>query len=829
MTDRPEKLAGVVGILARSCSRHRWLVLAAWLVAFVPAVQHIREGGARYAQEVAPVGSESARAMDGVARASPGGQLPDVETIVIRARRGTVDAGRARERITALVAEIGRLRGVTLVADPAGPLGAATAGVDPVSADRRTALVSVLMADDALTPDLDAVRAVIAAARAYDGPEIQVEMSGPGATMIGSVDLSPAPLAVAAFAMIVLLGVTLRSRLGVVVCLLPAGVCAVQAVAVTGRLSHTAQLTPFAPVTAAVLAFGTCLGGTVVAVHRTQSALLRGQNREQAAASATAAAGAAVVIGGLGVSIALLVVAGLLPNEFGGLAVAAAAAVMIAVLALITLLPALLATGGVRLLGWAERHYLAMAGAGLARRPGLRSWWAAQVGRYPALVAVAVGVVLMALANQTDGLRIGGGDAGTDPTSMTTRRAYDLVSDGFFPGLNGPVLVTVDRGTPVNPADRIVQPAQVAAAIRATPGVRSAGISLDDPTLGPAVIRILPDAGPRTTEASDLVRHLRDDVLPGTLGGSITEAAVGGPTAMFDDSADEFRSTLPLFLAVVLVAVGLMVFVASGLPALAVLLGVAAVLAVVAAGGMLRPVFQDVDAARHLHVMTSPVEPFVLIPVMVCVFGLAPVMNLILFARLREGGGGGAAEPSKAGGGGGLRGAARLLARRRDGARPDPIRDGRDAIRRGHAELGHVVLTMNFVMMFIFLSVAAQPPRTLKMLGGGLAIGIAVDALLVRAAILPAAVHLGQRWQTDRAARSRQSAATGKESKEPKDSKESKAASSVSSASSGSAAGSDTGGGGSAGGGGKASGSGTSGGTGNVGGEFRQFLRRAGI
>ncbi|EFC81376.1 MMPL family transporter, partial [Parafrankia sp. EUN1f] len=200
----------------------------------------------------------------------------------------------------------------------------------------------------------------------------------------------------------------------------------------------------------------------------------------------------------------------------------------------------------------------------------------------------------------------------------------------------------------------------------------------------------------------------------------------------------------------------------------------------------------------------------------------------ILFARLREGGGGGgAADPSKAGRADGLRGAARLLTRRRDGARPDPIRDGRDAIRRGHAELGHVVLTMNFVMMFIFLAVAAQPPRTLKMLGGGLAIGMAVDALLVRAAILPAAVHLGQRWQTDRAARARQAAATGKESKDPKDSKdskESKAASSASSAaaSASGASGTDSG----AGSGGKATG--TSG-TGSAGGEIRQFLRRAGI
>ncbi|WP_051105621.1 MMPL family transporter [Parafrankia discariae] len=761
MTDRPEKLAGFVGLLARCCARYRWIVLAAWLVALVPAVHYIRDGGARYTQEVAPAGSESARAMDGVARASPGRHLPDVETIVVRARRGSVDGGRARDRITALVAEVGRLPGVTFVADPAGPLGTATAGVDPISTDRRTALISVLMDGGALQPHLDDVHRVIEASRAYDGPELQVEASGPGATMIGSAELSLAPLVVAAFAALVLLGVTLRSRLGMLVCLLPAAVCTLLAVAVTARLSHTTLLPPFAPVTAGILAFGTCLGSAVVVVHRAQSALLNGQNRLQAAASATTSTGAAVAVGGLGVSLALLAVAALGLSGFGGLALAAAGSAALAVLVVLTLLPALVAGGGVRLLSWAERHYLAMAGAGLARRPGVRSWWAAQVGRYPALVVVAAGVLLMSLANQTDGLRVGGGDAGTDPTSMTTRRAYDLISEGFFPGLNGPILVAVDRGDPNSVpggGGRVVQPGDVAAALRATPGVRTAAVSLDDPALGPAVVRVLPEAAPRSPQASDLVRRLRDDVLPAALRGSVTNAAVGGPTAMFDDAASSFRATLPLFLAVVVLTIGLVTFAVAGSIPLAVVLGVAGMLSVLASAGMLRVFFQDEDIARRLGVMTSPAEPFVLVPIMLAVFGLAPGMNLVLLTRLRAGGG---ADPAGSGSGRGgvLRGIGRVFARRRDGARPDPIRDGRDAVRRGHADLGHVVLTMNFVMLFVFLAIAAQPSRTLKMLGCGLAIGVAVDAVVLRAAILPASVQLGQRWQGDRALRRRQGAA----------------------------------------------------------------------
>ncbi|MCK9899145.1 MMPL family transporter [Frankia sp. Cpl3] len=678
--------------------------------------------------------------MDRVAAAT-GGKLPDTETLVLRARRGTLDEPPVRDQTAALVAELAKLPGVALVADPAGPLGRAMLGVDPVTADRRTALIAVMMKADALAPDLDAVHRLLDVARAYDDPQLQIEMSGPGTTMIESADVSSVPLVLAVLASILLVGVTLRSRVGVLVCLAPAATSAVLAVAVVSWLARSAALTSFAPIIAAVLAFGTCLGGAVVIVYRTQSALLRGEDRVEAVLSVMATSGGAVIVGGLGLSIAMIIVDGLGLDGFEQVASAAAAAAMTTVLVIVTMLPALLVVGGPRLLGWAERHHLATAGTGLGRRPGLRSWWAAQVGRYPAIITAGAGVLLVGLAAQSLGLRIGGGDAGSETTSLTSRRAYDLISQNFGAGVNGPVLVTVDgiRGT-APAAGGAVTPSMITAMIAGVPGVKRAEVSLADDTRGTAIIRVLPTAGPRTSQASELISRLRDDTLPPLLHGTATTAHIGGPTALFDDGAATFRASLPTFLAIVLATSALVTFLLARSIVLAIVLGASSTLSVLAAAGTLRILFQDQQFADMLGVTTSPVEPFVLVPVMVSAFGLSLGMNLALLGRLREAG---PAGPGR------LRGSRDPLRNRgalRDLSKTDRGH-GSDHIRRGHADLGHVILTMNMIMIFAFAAIAAQSPRTLKMIGFGVAAGLAVDALVLRMAVLPAATHLVHRRQ----------------------------------------------------------------------------------
>ncbi|MBE3200341.1 MULTISPECIES: MMPL family transporter [Parafrankia] len=695
------------------------------------AALYIRDSDATYTQQVAPPDSQASQAMDRVAAVSPDGRLPDLETVVLRARRGTLADPLPHGQMTALIAEVSKLPGVLLVAEPTGPLGPAVLGITPVSDDQRTAMIAVMMKGGALSPNRGAVRHLIETARAYDGPELQVEMSGPGTTMIQSGHVSTTPLIFAVLVGLILVGAALRSQPGIVVCLISGAAAALLAVAATAWLAHKTIMTPFAPIVTGMLAFGICLGGAVVVVYRMQSALLRGEHRVQAAVSVTASSGAAMAAGGLSLTIATLIIGGLGLSGFGGIAFAAATVGAITSLVMLTLLPALIAASGTRLLGWTDRHYLSTAGTGLGRRPGLRSWWATLVGHYPAPVALAAGILLLGLAAQISGVRLGGGDDGTEPTSMTTRRAYDLISDGFFPGMNGPILVAVDQTAGARGGGRTVPAADIAAAIKATPGVMVTGVSIDDAKHGIAVVRVLPAAGPRTRQASDLVRKLREDVLPAVLHGSVTTADVGGPTALFDDAAADFRAGLPMLLFIVLVSVAMATFLVVPSAALAAVLGACATLSVLASTGALRMLFQSNGPAQRLGVTVSPVEPYVLVPIIVAVFGLAPGMNLILLMRLGE--------RSQAGPG---HSPAASQPSIRNGARRSLIRSSRDGIRHGHADLGHIVLTMNMVMLIVFAAIAAQPPRALKMMGLGLAAGVAVEALLLRMAIIPAAAHL---------------------------------------------------------------------------------------
>ncbi|WP_373693959.1 MMPL family transporter [Parafrankia sp. BMG5.11] len=776
MRGKSDLAGGGVGALAAMCARHRWIVVALWAAGLATLLVFVRDSGARFNTDVAVPGTDSARAMDLVGEVVPGGGLPDTESIVLHARRGTVDDPLVREQIAAMAAELGKLPKVGGVIDPFNPAGAVVLGVEPISANRRTAVTSVIMKGSALNPDRAAARRLIDTARAYDGPDLQVEAAGPGATALSATTISPRPIIIALVAALLLLGVTLRSRGAVAVCAATSAVATVAALGAIVLISHTITTTAFAPLLAAVVAAGTSLGGAVVVVHRAQSALREGVGPVEAAAQATARAGSAVAYGGFCVTLAMDGVALLGLSFFDGVALGPAAAGAATGLVIITLLPALLALSGPRLLGWTERQHLTTSGRGLPHRPGLRAWWARQVDRRPAGMALAAGLGLILLAVPAVTLDLGGADDGAESTSLSTRRAYDLLSADFFPGLNGPMLVAVERGD----GPSAVPVADVVSAIAKTPGVVKAAVNLEKADAGLAVIRIAPREGPRSPAAVDLLHRLRDDVIPRAVAGTGSRVYIGGSTALFVDMAADFRGATTLFLLVILLVVGVLGLLILRSVEIAAALAVTSVLAVLAAAGVLAILFQTDLLTTALGLETGPVEPSMLVLVLVAVFGLLPGLNLSLLVRLLEPADRAGNEPptrdaqSTGGteGAGDMQGAestrntggtrrarrrrradtgpvrrrsvgSRLRGRR--GGTPGPIRRHRTdttPIRRGHADVGHVMLTMNLVMLFLFMAIAAQPSRTMKVIGCGLATGVAIDAFMLRATLLPALLHL---------------------------------------------------------------------------------------
>nr|MDT0663728.1 hypothetical protein [Micromonospora sp. DSM 115978] len=235
-----------------------------------------RDDGGQVSIEVASPCSDSARALELAGEVLPGGKLSGTATVVMQGRRGTVDDLHVSAQVATMAAELGKVPGVLLAVDPLNPAASVVLGTDPVSADRRTWITSVVLEESALEPDRARAQQIIDLARAYDGPDMQVEVAGPGATALNATNVSPGPLVAAAVAALLLLGVTLRSRFAVLVCGAVAGASAVFAVSVTVLLSGTFATSPFSLLLAGVVATATSLGGAVVVVHRTQSSLRRG-------------------------------------------------------------------------------------------------------------------------------------------------------------------------------------------------------------------------------------------------------------------------------------------------------------------------------------------------------------------------------------------------------------------------------------------------------------------------------------------------------------------------------------------------------------------------
>ena len=715
MSEKSGQLVGGIRAIAPACARYRWAVAALWLFGTLAVVLLARETGDRISADIGVPGSDSARALDLAGEVLPGGKLNDTSFVVLHSRRGTLDDQQIRDHITAMTSELAALPGVVVAADPFNPAGPMVLGTDPVSSDRRTGITSVILEGSALEPDRAAARRIIDTARAYDGPDLQVEVAGPGATALNATTVSPGPLVAAVVAALLVLGVTLRSRIAVAVCAAVTGTATIGAIAVTMLLSHIVTTTPFALMLAGVIAAGTSLGGAVVVVHRAQSSLRSGASPVDAASEAAGRSGVAVAAGSLGVTVAMAGVTKLGLSFFDAVAPGAAAAGAATGLVMLTLLPALLSLGGSRLLGWAERQHVMTTGAGLRQRPGLRTWWARQVGRQPVAAVAGGTLVLFAFALSAVTLNLGGADDGVDPTSMSTRRAYDLISAQFFPGLNGPMVVILDRGD----AEAGATAADVVTAFEKTPGVASAAVGIEDADKGIAMIRVLPEAGPRSPEAVDLLHRLREDVVPTLVAGTGARAYVGGATAIFVDMAADFQGATTVFLGMVLLVVGGLGYLLLGSVTVAAVLAATTVLSAIAAAGQIALLFQTEVFARALGLETGPVEPFVLVLVLVSVICLSPGLNLSLLVRLAE---------------------------RRSG--PDGTRrrrrrrDDSGLIERGHAEVGHVVLTMNLATLFIFAAIAAQPSRTMKVIGVGLATGVALDAFVLRATVLPALLHL---------------------------------------------------------------------------------------
>ncbi|MGI5482316.1 MMPL family transporter [Streptomyces lavendofoliae] len=437
-------------------------------------------------------------------------------------------------------------------------------------------------------------------------------------------------------------------------------------------------------------------------VSRYRAELAEGREREEAAGRAVGTAGSAVVFAGLTVVIALVGLAVVNIPMLTKMGFAAAGTVLIAVLIALTLIPALLGFAGKRVVGRKARKAAeaaeaaeAAGGAPAGARPNLGTRWARFVLRRPVAVLLVGVIGLGVIAVPAASLEMGLPDDGAQPTSTTQRRAYDLLSDGFGPGSNGPLMVVVDGDRAA--ADRTVTD------IKGLDGVAAVTPPTPNEAGDTSIITVVPKDRPSSVETEDLVHSIRD-----TTGDDVL---VTGATAMNIDFSQKMNDALLPYLALVvgLAFVLLMVVFRSVLVPLKAALGF--LLSVVAALGAVVAVFQWGWLGSLFGVeQTGPIMSMMPIFMVGVVFGLAMDYEVFLVTRMRE---------------------AYV-----HGERPG------EAIVTGFRHGARVVTAAAVIMIAVFAGFIGSSEQMVKMIGFGLAVAVFFDAFVVRMAIVPAVLAL---------------------------------------------------------------------------------------
>jgi RND superfamily putative drug exporter len=471
-------------------------------------------------------------------------------------------------------------------------------------------------------------------------------------------------------------------------------------------LANVVDVPDWTTAVSGLIGIGVGIDYALLVLTRFRAAMNEGKDRHDAVVEAVTTAGRSVVIAGGTVLVAIfgLMLTGL-PYMYG-VAISASLAVLVVALAAITLLPALLSFLGPKV----DRLRLPFLGRTLKTEgngESLAARWSHAVQRRPWPAAIAATVLLLALAAPALGMRLGFPDAGNDPPDTMTRQAYDLNTDGFGPGTNGPLVIAADL--PDRGAQGEVR--EFAAQLRGESGVAF----VPDPTINDAgdaaIVTVIPTGSPQDEETQDLVNQLRDDVIPATFEGTGITAHVGGVTAALEDQSDYITDRMPLFIAGVVGLSFLLLLIAFHSPLISLKAGVMNLLSVGAAYGVMTLVAQGGAVAEVIGIDHEvPIAPFMPVMMFAILFGLSMDYEVFLISRIRE-------EYLKHG-------------------------DTRRAVADGLAKTARVITAAAAIMVVVFLAFTAAPDVFLKLFGIGLATAIFLDATVVRMVLVPAVMQL---------------------------------------------------------------------------------------
>jgi RND superfamily putative drug exporter len=729
-------MTGMLYALAQFCVRRKFVVLAVWLVATIALVAVSHSLGDNTNDNLSLPGTDSQAATDALAKSFPD-QANGSSPIVLHAKSGKLTDAKNAEAVAAAAAGVAKEPHVASVVSPLTPQGATA-----LSKDKTTGYLSVTLGTSPGSLSEEETQKIIDGANPAKAAGLEVETGGQLGQKVSKPATESSEL-IGIIAAMVILTLTFGTVVSMLLPILNAILGLLATLAIIRMLGHVATVPTVAPTLATMIGLGVGIDYALFIVTRHFRGIKDGLSIDESIARAAATSGGAVFFAGGTVTIALvsLAVAGI--PLITTLGLMAAIAVVIAVLAALTLLPATLAITGPRIDSLRVRHPPTDEQA----HEGLWAKWAHEIARYPWIAGIAALAILIPLTIPLLSLNLGQQDTAALSSTTTARKAYDLLARNFGAGINGPLIVAVSLGSPAKAPSKSPSSSSSSAKGQGTSSSSAKGQSSSsakaqsDPRAGDPrlatlqkdisatsdVVAVTPAQidkagttayfnaiaaeGPAEESTTDLVEKLRSSVIPGAEKGTDMKADVGGSTAGYIDLASRISEKLPLqILVVILLSFVLLIlaFRTAIIPAQAAVMNL---LSIGASYGVLTAIFQYGWLAKAIGLSGSvPIVSYVPLFMFAVLFGLSMDYEVFLVSQIEE--------------------------------HVHAGEDNKSSVVSGLVTSARVITAAALIMVFVFGSFVLNGDPTIKQFGVGLAVAVVLDATVVRCLLVPALMLL---------------------------------------------------------------------------------------